>query len=123
MILPKLCEVFPEVQFIVTTHSPQILGEVKPESIWILEKNIEEHETQAFHPEQAYGLSSSEVLEFMMESSPRTQKVQKALDEISSLLEAEEFEKARSKIMVLSKLLNGKIPPLYELEAFLVSME
>ena len=27
-ILKKLCEVFPNIQFIITTHSPQVLGEV-----------------------------------------------------------------------------------------------
>lgn len=28
IILPTLCKIFSNVQFIVTTHSPQILGEV-----------------------------------------------------------------------------------------------
>lgn len=27
-IMPKLSEIFPNVQFIVTTHSPQVLGEI-----------------------------------------------------------------------------------------------
>ncbi|MDO4839861.1 MAG: AAA family ATPase, partial [Desulfovibrionaceae bacterium] len=37
MVVPRLLEVFPNAQFFVTTHSPQVLGEVKDTgSIWFM---------------------------------------------------------------------------------------
>jgi predicted ATP-binding protein involved in virulence len=36
-ILPDLLRVFPNAQFIVTTHSPQVLTTVEPEQIQILD--------------------------------------------------------------------------------------
>ncbi|MDR2116975.1 MAG: AAA family ATPase, partial [Planctomycetaceae bacterium] len=36
MILPKLTETFPNCQFIVSTHSPQILGEIRSENVIVL---------------------------------------------------------------------------------------
>ena len=36
-VLPALTQTFPNCQFIVTTHSPQVLSEVPGESVFILE--------------------------------------------------------------------------------------
>ena len=35
-IIPKLIETFPNIQFIVTTHSPQVLSNVPRENVFIL---------------------------------------------------------------------------------------
>ncbi|WP_309143275.1 AAA family ATPase [Nostoc sp. CHAB 5836] len=40
-IIPALTRTFPNCQFIVTTHSPQVISQVKPEGIYILEKTDE----------------------------------------------------------------------------------
>ncbi len=51
MIVPRLLEVFPNSQFFVTTHSPQVLGEVKDtDSIWIMKPG-----EQPYHPGQSSG--------------------------------------------------------------------
>lgn len=41
-VLPNLLKIFPSIQFIVTTHSPQVLTTVKPECIrgLLLDKNL-----------------------------------------------------------------------------------
>lgn len=41
LVLPALCEAFPCMQFIVTTHSPQVLSTVRKENVRILEKDSE----------------------------------------------------------------------------------
>ena len=39
-VLPSLMEIFPNIQFIVSTHSPQIVTSVKPENVVILQDGM-----------------------------------------------------------------------------------
>lgn len=57
-VLPTLKKSFPNVQFIVTTHSPQVVSSVRPESIRIL--NNGRIGTPSFG---TYGAESSAILE------------------------------------------------------------
>lgn len=48
MVVPRLLEIFPNSQFFVTTHSPQVLGEVKDtDSVWIMKPG-----EQPYHPDR-----------------------------------------------------------------------
>jgi len=63
-ILSDLTRTFPNAQFIVTTHSPQILSTVKKEYIFILEKGSMKKPFQ-----NPYGKRSVVALEDLMDSS------------------------------------------------------
>ena len=52
-IIPALTRTFPHCQFIVTTHSPQVVGEIKPQGIYILEKT--ENGIIVQRPQSSYG--------------------------------------------------------------------
>lgn len=57
-VLRSLTKIFPNVQFIVTTHSPQVISSVKPECVRILDGG------KAYLPEfGTYGAESSAILE------------------------------------------------------------
>ncbi len=64
VVLSSLSEAFPCVQFIVTTHSPQVLSTVKAESIRIISSGQESIATTPF--EQTRGVESAYVLERVM---------------------------------------------------------
>ena len=67
MILPKLMDTFPNCQFIVTTHSPQILGEIKSEHVFIL--SDEENGIIAKRPSyEIHGQTSGILLEDIMQA-------------------------------------------------------
>ncbi len=66
-ILGNLTKAFPKIQFIVTTHSPQVLTTVKPECIRILSENGEVL-TPAIN---TYGEESKVILEDVMQVSSR----------------------------------------------------
>lgn len=112
--LPKL---FENCQFIVTTHSPQILGEVKHNQVIILTQN-DAHEIEQVRPKQSYGLTSNEILnELMLTNSTdtqlvRTPLVEQQLHDIYELIEDEDFDEAKQQIEKLEKELNGEIPEL-----------
>ncbi|HLA35151.1 MAG TPA: AAA family ATPase [Rhodocyclaceae bacterium] len=86
---------FPKVQFIVASHSPQVLGELRPEEIIMLRSNGTDH------PQVSYGLTSSQVLEEIMGADARAPEVRKMLSEIFEALERRELQAAQEQLVAL----------------------
>lgn len=122
IILGKLCEIFPNCQFIVTTHSPQTVGEVSHQHIRILEKNAE-GQLVARTPEQSLGLTSGEILEELMYTSKRDEDISQKLDAIYTLIDNEEFTSAKDQISALKTELNGSIPEIVRMEGLITMLE
>lgn len=116
-IIPKLLKTFPHCQFIVTSHSPQVLGEIEDiNSIWILEEGQE-----PYHPSRAYGMESSELLREVMGAGSRTKEVTEALEKIDRLIDDEHFDEARAAIKELAAK-TGKIPAIIGANSYLTMM-
>ncbi|MHC5934939.1 AAA family ATPase [Nostoc sp.] len=92
-IIPALTRTFPNCQFIVTTHSPQVLSQVKPEGIYILEKTDEG--VVAKRPESSFGRDSNRILEDLMGVPERPQEIKESLLELFRLIDAGNIEGAR----------------------------
>ena len=109
-ICDRLTSTFPNCQFIATTHSPQILGEVSPDSITLIEQGT------TTRPHQSLGMDSSWILEYLMGTADRNPDIDRKLDEIGDLIEDEKFEQAAEEI---NKLRNeiGDFPQLVMLQA------
>lgn len=56
----RLPEVFPNIQFIITTHSPHVINETRPESVRILQ------DKQVISTDYSYGMPSEIVLKDIM---------------------------------------------------------
>lgn len=69
-VLPDLMQAFPKTQFIVTTHSPQVLTTVKRENIRILAKNTEGVWSVLPPDEEIKGAESSTALNDVMGVNP-----------------------------------------------------
>ena len=74
MVVRRLEEAFPNCQFVITTHSPQVLGEVDARYVRRLSVDAL-HGLTATTPEQSLGLDASEILEELMETSSRNREV------------------------------------------------
>lgn len=117
-VVNSLRKAFPNIQFIVTTHSPQVIGGVSPKNISLIRKQGNDYFLVS--PKQAYGLSSNDILdEIMSQSSQKTslsrnEHVETRLREIQNLIEDKEYETAERKIEALKLELNGDIPELIE---------
>ncbi|MDR1921322.1 MAG: AAA family ATPase [Candidatus Adiutrix sp.] len=83
-VLPSLMDIFPQAQFIVTTHSPQVLTSIEPKHIRILrEGKVLPAETRS------YGAKSSHVLEDILGVPSRPDnEVKKSLDEYLKMINA-----------------------------------
>ena len=120
-ICKALIETFPNCQFIITTHSPQILGELQPQDIRLL------NNFKVSVPSQSYGLDSNTVLDTLQNVSNETLRqnadVSVKLDRISDLIDESEFKSARDKLMELEKELNGSTPETISLSTEIALME
>jgi predicted ATP-binding protein involved in virulence len=92
-IIPALTRTFPNCQFIVTTHSPQVISEVKPEGIYILEATSEG--IIARRPDSSYGRDSNRILEDLMDTPARPQEIKERLLELFRLIAKGDLDSAR----------------------------
>jgi predicted ATP-binding protein involved in virulence len=103
-IVPALKKAFPKVQFIAASHSPQIIGSLKPEEVIVL------NDGDPSHPRVTYGLDSSRILEEVMDVAQREPEIEVLLSELFSTLEDNDLEKAK----LLLEALKTKAPHLPE---------
>lgn len=92
-VLTDLTSAFPNIQFIVTTHSPQVLSTVKKEQIRILGDNVVS--TPSTH---SFGEDSSVLLAELMNVSPLPPlEIVEKRKEYQRLIEDREYESPRAK--------------------------
>jgi predicted ATP-binding protein involved in virulence len=92
-IVPALMRTFPNCQFIVSTHSPQIASHVKPDSIYVISATPDGVILQ--QPENSFGRDSNQILEDLMGVSERPQQVKNSLTDLFKLIEQGHLETAK----------------------------
>lgn len=93
-----LPRVFPKLQFIATTHSPQVIGETDPGRAIVLREG-----GRVEVLDESLGRDSGWILRHVMDTPERNADLQAGLDEIDALIETEDFVSARGKIVTLRK--------------------
>ena len=106
MVVQKLTNIFPNCQFIATTHSPQIIGEVQPTGLILLKK--EDAQVVVIQEGlQSFGLDSSWILKHLMETEPRNKTVQAQINSIEDSLEEGDLELARNQLDTLKRMIGS----------------
>lgn len=101
-VIHDLKRTFPNVQFVATTHSPQLIGEALPEEIRVLA------DWDVSIPERSFGLDSSRVLKEVMHAPDRNPGTQQLLSELAEKIDAEDLRSARELVgKVTEKLGEG----------------
>lgn len=116
-VVSNLEKTFPNCQFVISTHSPQVVGELQPESVMLLRTG-----KLLGHAERAFGLSSGEILEELMEGKARNTTVESELNTIHSLVDEDNISRAKAELATLRKKV-GDIPDVLELQAALDSLQ
>ena len=116
-IVRNLTETFPKCQFIVTTHSPQVIGEVENDRIQIIADG------EIYSPPHSFGIDSSRILEEIMSADPRTQDVKELLSEISQEVGKQRYESARGLLTQLVDRLGEDDPEVTRIRTLLDFME
>jgi predicted ATP-binding protein involved in virulence len=92
-ILPTLSSTFPNCQFIVSTHSPQIVSDVQPDAIYLLKQTPQG--LTAFHAASSYGRDSNQILEDLMEVPDRPIHIKNRLQQLFHLIDDGNLEAAQ----------------------------
>lgn len=109
-VVYNLEKTFPACQFIISTHSPQVVGELLPESIMRLRDGC------LLGPvSRSLGLSSGEVLEELMGGKARNAELQGSARSIERAIEDERYSDARSLLEALPAHFRG-LPEVLRLE-------
>jgi hypothetical protein len=109
-IVSKLTATFPNCQFIATTHSPLIIGEVEPENIILLETGH-----PPFRPDQSLGMDTDWILKYLMGATTRNPQTEAELKRIANLIETEDYDEAFDAVDILRDQI-GEFPELVRLQ-------
>ncbi|TGQ80134.1 DUF2813 domain-containing protein [Mesorhizobium sp. M8A.F.Ca.ET.207.01.1.1] len=100
MLVPKLTEVFPKCQFIASTHSPQIITHVHPESLFLIRNKGTEVSVEK--PAESYGKSANRILEDLMGlETTRPTEVSNDLEKVFNFINDGQLDQARDLIAEL----------------------
>ena len=110
MVIPGLIEVFPNCQFLISTHSAHVITHVQPENLFLLE--MTRAGLVGRRPSESYGKSVERVLEDLMGlETTRPDDVKDALGQIYEQVDNNDLEGARNSIDELKKRI-GEDPEL-----------
>ncbi|MBW4511227.1 MAG: AAA family ATPase [Scytonematopsis contorta HA4267-MV1] len=109
-IIPALSRTFSNCQFIVTTHSPQVISHVEPEGIFILEKT--NAGVIAKRPESSFGRDSNRILEDLMGVPARPQEIKDTLHQLFQLIEEGNLEDAKKLRQEIVNMIGDDEPEL-----------
>jgi predicted ATP-binding protein involved in virulence len=117
-IAGDLQKAFPHVQFIVTTHSPQVLSAVSEDAVLVLEDN------QFFRPPApTRGRDSNSLLTEVFGASVRPVETAARIVEITRLLDDCKYDEARKQLDLLATELTERDPDISRLRNILDIVE
>ncbi len=120
-VLHRLKAVFTSSQFVVTTHSPLVLGEVESRCVRFLEWN--NGKVVATVPQEALGLDANRILLELMEAPVRNRAMEEQLNELFDFIDDEQFNKARQAMEGLRAKLGEHDPELTRASSLLKFLE
>ena len=91
----SLKNTFPSVQFVCTSHSPQIIGELPAAEVHLLKDGT------VVHPGQSFGMDSNWILEVLMGGADMNQEVVADLERVQDFLMEKKITEAASLVTAL----------------------
>lgn len=116
IVLPVLCRTFPNIQFIITTHSPQVLGEVDGAfKVFMLSADMGQG-ISVDQVERMDGFDSNYILEEYMGTKSSNPEFLKLLDSANDAIENDRFDEAIQLISKVREIVGLNNPAVIELE-------
>ncbi|GBO56011.1 hypothetical protein APA_4217 [Pseudanabaena sp. lw0831] len=106
MVVSRLIEVFPNCQFIISTHSPHVITHVHPDNLYVLKQT--EAGAIAERPSESYGKTVDRVLEDLMGlATTRPDKVNKGLHDLYELISLGQLDQAKQLLAIMRGEVDG----------------
>lgn len=113
-IISALRNTFPNIQFIITTHSPQVLSEIKQNELFILADN------QVYQPStNPIGRDTNAILEEIMGTSKRPQVIEDLSEQYFSFINQQLWADAENTKRQLLAILDATDPIFARAEALI----
>ena len=126
-VLEDLQHVFPNIQFIVTTHAPVVVASVKQrEQLRMLREGDNGRLHVDMPGSEVYGQTSARILEQVMGANDVRADVKTTIEEIDDALDDDEFDDARSKLRQLLEVVgpeNAEYERLHTALEFMTPLE
>lgn len=116
-VAADLKRTFPSIQFVCTSHSPQVIGEVPPEQIRIIDGET------VYSPEHSFGVDSSRILEEVMGTKQRTESVDALLTKLARQISDDDFDGARATITEAEVKLGANDPEITSARTLMAFVE
>ncbi len=108
---------FPAIQFICTSHSPQVIGEVSQQEVRVL------HEHSAELPPVAFGADSNWILEHVMDARQRSEVSTNLIHAVEDALEEGNLDMAKGDLQELRAIVGSEEGEVARLEGSIRNME
>ena len=115
-VIPNLLETFPKCQFVLTTHSPQVLSHVRCKNIWCLVQKKQGMDAE--RPDGTYGQDSNFLLKTLLGSSYRPQNIDEDIKRLFNLIR-QDTSMARKLLNRLKSEIEGESPDLVRAQTLL----
>lgn len=115
-IVEKLPEVFPNIQFIFTSHSPIVCNSVGPDELLVIKDGEIKSAT-------AYGWSTKDVLKEIFEIDERPPEISNKLKQLDAAIDDANLELAKELVSELSKNLPAQDPELLRANVLIPMLE
>jgi len=99
IVAERITEVFPNCQFIISSHSPQVISHIKPESVFVLKNDNGEISSHSVN--ESYGKNSDRILEDIMDESSRPKDIDDEIKLVFRLIQEGNVNEAQEKITLL----------------------
>ncbi|MEN8218295.1 MAG: AAA family ATPase [Pseudomonadota bacterium] len=116
-VIPKLEETFPFCQFIVSTHSPQVISEVAQQKVYFL--RMTDKGIVANLATEAYGKDTNFILEGLMETSERPADIKEKIMQLFRLIDDNKLKAARDLLRQLEQKMGTNEPKFAKAEVLL----
>ncbi len=111
-IISKLEQTFPNCQFIISSHSPQIISEVKQPGRNVYFLRVTDEGIVANLVTDAYGKDSNFILEGLMETPERPAEVKEEIIQLFRFIDDNQLNDARNLLRHLEKKIGTQEPKL-----------
>lgn len=108
-VMPTLMRTFPNIQFIVTTHAPKVLGEADSE-IAIVKLEEEQNHIVARRINSLIGWDINTILEEYMGTNYRNEQTNQLIENMYALIEQGKYDEAEQLVNRLEKMTDSKNP-------------
>lgn len=109
-ILPWMLRAFPQCQFIVTTHSPQVIGDIEARHIRVLEFSSKGN--RVFAVTASKGRDTNYLLLSVFGADERSKSVKDRLTKFEKALKKNDLQKAATELKRLENQMEGSPPEL-----------